>query len=701
MMKTLRWVTIKIISLIFFIIILSTSLTAQTQRNPVLEEFTGTWCPWCPCGHTTMQEILDNMPNAIMIGYHGPANGSDPYSFFPGNSIIGMFGVPFWPSGAVDRTGAPDDRGTWTNLMNQRYNVPATVSIEVLRAYNPINKELNAIVDVTALENLTGGYKMTMILLEDGLISNQAGNGSCPGGANYVHKHVVRAMVNGATGEDLNSGNPWNTGEKITKTIQYVIPEEVNPDSCRLVVLVHEDQSPVYNGEIQQAIELPFINPNYSATISQMEEYYFGSSSQTAQYTAHIKNTGLLPDTYNVSLLFDGPSGWAQTFTTVNGTFNLGDTDTLTLIPGDSSEVIVSMIGNSVNGFGKTMLQFYSEQGSFGSAEFRYTTFGLDVLVVDDDGGNDYENYMENELLILASEYGIITSDFIPANVASINTFDKIIWNTAATEPGISTDEMNALITFLDNGGNLYLNGVDLAYQMADPTSPYYTSATHDFFNNYLHSSYVLKEHSAKITQGIDGDPITDSLDILRLTGGSGANTINHSIGKYANQISASGPDAFNILHFWLKPDEYSAVRAIHNGMFGIGRVVFTTFGFETISEAEVRSLFAERVISWLSSPTSVEETSSILPVEFVLSQNYPNPFNPITTIKFSVPETSPVTIKVFDVLGNEVAVLLDEVKSAGVFKLIYDASETASGIYFYQMKAGNFISVKKMSILK
>jgi hypothetical protein len=260
---------------------------------------------------------------------------------------------------------------------------------------------------------------------------------------------------------------------------------------------------------------------------------------------------------------------------------------------------------------------------------------------------------------------------------------------------------MNALITFLDNGGNLYLNGVDLAYQMADPTSPYYTSTTHNFFNNYLHSSYVLKEHSAKITQGIDGDPITDSLDVLRLTGGTGANTINHSIGKYANQISASGPDAFNILHFWLKPDEYPAVRAIHNGMIGVGKVVFTTFGFETISEAGVRSLFAEKVISWLSSPTSVDETSSILPVEFALLQNYPNPFNPTTSIKFSVPETSSVTIKVFDVLGNEVAVLLDEVKSAGVFKVTYDASETASGIYFYQMKAGNFISVKKMSILK
>ncbi|MBT8391626.1 MAG: T9SS type A sorting domain-containing protein [Ignavibacteriaceae bacterium] len=491
-------------------------------------------------------------------------------------------------------------------------------------------------------------------------------------------------------------------GETITKTIQFIIPEEVIPDSCHLVVMVCKDQSPVYTAEIQQAIKLAFINPNYSATISQMEEYYFGQSSQTAEYTAYIKNTGLLPDTYNISLMFDGPSGWSQSFTTVNGTFNLGESDTLTLNPGDSTEVLIGVNGNSINGFGKTELQFYSEQGSFGNVEFRFTTFGLNILVVDDDGGNDYENYIENELLIFASEYGIITSDFIPANVASINTFDKIIWNTADTEPGIAADEMNALITFLDNGGNLYLNGADIAYQMADPTSPWYSSATQSFFNNYLHSSYVLKEHSATITQGIDGDPITDSIDVLRLTGGTGANTINHTNGKYANQVNANGTNAHSILNFWLKPDEYVAVRSVHNGMSGTGKVVFTAFGFETIANDDTRSLFAEKIIEWLSSPTNVEEDPySTFPVQFDLLQNYPNPFNPVTSIKFSVPETSPVTIKVFDVLGNEVAILVDEVKTAGSYKVFYDGSETSSGIYFYQMKAGNFISVKKMSVLK
>ncbi len=108
----------------------------------------------------------------------------------------------------------------------------------------------------------------------------------------------------------------------------------------------------------------------------------------------------------------------------------MGETDAVTLSPGDSTEIQVDVNGNSINGYGKTTIQFISNQGSFGNAEFRYTTFGLDVLIVDDDGGPNYEEYFQNELLSLNSEYGIITSDFIPANADSINTFNIIIWNT-------------------------------------------------------------------------------------------------------------------------------------------------------------------------------------------------------------------------------------------------------------------------------
>ncbi len=192
---------------------------------------------------------------------------------------------------------------------------------------------------------------------------------------------------------------------------------------------------------------------------------------------------------------------------------------------------------------------------------------------------------------------------------------------------------MNVIKTFLDNGGNLYLNGVDIAYQLADPASPYYTSETLNFFTNYLHSSYILTEHSALITQGISGDPITDGLGMMNLAGGTGANTINHSQGHYANQISAEGMYNANILSFWLKPNDHPGIRAFH----GIsGKVVFTTFGFETIALAERRALFAQRIIDWLNIPVSVEENhSDLLPASFDLQQNYPNPFNPDTIIEY------------------------------------------------------------------
>ena len=285
---------------------------------------------------------------------------------------------------------------------------------------------------------------------------------------------------------------------------------------------------------------------------------------QERQHIKHIlKILELYPDRYNVNISAEGPAGWSQTFTTANGTFNLGQTDTVTINPGDSTEVQVNVNGNSVNGFGKTMAHFISDQGSYGDVEFRYTTFGLDVLIVADDNGENYETYFQNELITQNSEYGIVPSDFVPANMDSMNSFKIIIWNTGVTEPALTSDEINILKNFLDNDGNLYLNGVDIAYQLADASSPYYTSETMDFFTNYLHSSYVLREHSAQITQGVSGDVITDGLGMMNITGGTGANTINHSLGHYANQVNAEGVNSSNILSFWLKPNEHPGIQSI------------------------------------------------------------------------------------------------------------------------------------------
>jgi subtilisin family serine protease len=97
----------------------------------------------------------------------------------------------------------------------------------------------------------------------------------------------------------------------------------------------------------------------------------------------------------------------------------------------------------------------------------------------------------------------------------------------------------------------------------------------------------------------------------------------------------------------------------------------------------------------------SASETIETLPTEFNLSQNYPNPFNPATTISFALPSDNHISLKVYDILGKEVANLVDDYRSAGSYSVNFDASNLSSGIYVYKIQAGNFVDAKKLVIQK
>ncbi len=86
---------------------------------------------------------------------------------------------------------------------------------------------------------------------------------------------------------------------------------------------------------------------------------------------------------------------------------------------------------------------------------------------------------------------------------------------------------------------------------------------------------------------------------------------------------------------------------------------------------------------------------------EFELSQNYPNSLNPGTKIKYQIPKLSFVTLKVYDVLGNEVATLVNEEKPAGTYLVSFNAAQLTSGVYIYKLETNDFIDVKKMLMIK
>lgn len=98
---------------------------------------------------------------------------------------------------------------------------------------------------------------------------------------------------------------------------------------------------------------------------------------------------------------------------------------------------------------------------------------------------------------------------------------------------------------------------------------------------------------------------------------------------------------------------------------------------------------------------SNIVEVNVKVPNKFELSQNYPNPFNPTTTISYEIAKETIVSLKVYDVIGNEIATLVNETKPAGSYQVVFDAANLSNGVYFYKIQAGNFNATKKLILMK
>ncbi len=105
--------------------------------------------------------------------------------------------------------------------------------------------------------------------------------------------------------------------------------------------------------------------------------------------------------------------------------------------------------------------------------------------------------------------------------------------------------------------------------------------------------------------------------------------------------------------------------------------------------------------LNWISFDLFTDVNNEEIPSEFQLYQNFPNPFNPVTTISYQIPFSSKVTLKIFDALGREITEPVNEVQSAGKHDIKFDGSKLSSGIYFYQLRAGNIVETKKFTLMK
>ena len=185
--------------------------------------------------------------------------------------------------------------------------------------------------------------------------------------------------------------------------------------------------------------------------------------------------------------------------------------------------------------------------------------------------------------------------------------------------------------------------------------------------------------------------------------------TFRHFVGNFEDpgiydlRLVTIADDERNVVLEWENPDDIPSEEVVVrlNEEHGVGaEELYLAWEFEGSSDNITRWSIDDLHVSAESVETS-NETGTSMPERFSLDQNYPNPFNPSTNIRYELPESAHVTLKIYDMSGRLVATILDEQRHAGSHSTRFDGADLASGLYLYRMQAGEFTQTRKLMLIK
>lgn len=391
--------------------------------------------------------------------------------------------------------------------------------------------------------------------------------------------------------------------------------------------------------------------------------------------------------------VMSGNSGNDSTISFVNSSLDL-TLGTLGLNPGDS------LVGQW------KVYAYRSATDSVGSTQ----TFALtlkrqakgDVLVAYD--STVASNIVSRDSVITALSNLGVTFDLYNRGPNTTTTslsfrgYKKVLWLGEGTSV-FSIVQKDSVKAYLNAGGvttatksKLIIFGEDVGYTL-DRTGSTYLDTT--LARQYLGFIYVSDRPSAGVGfVGIRGMAINSN--------------VKDSIGgTWPDVLKRSNTNSVINLYGFRGVNSVDSVSSI-------GRQATTfntaTFGFDIESmrnaadgptSSPVRRIVKSALDYVDQLLVSAESNTSIIPTVYELKQNYPNPFNPVTKISYSVPKSGIVTMKIFDLTGREVAVLVNDIKAPGVYSINFNASSFASGVYFYRLEAQDFVDTKRMVLLK
>ena len=658
------------------LVVLALAPTTQAaQRLVLIEGFTQWNCP--PCANWNPQEraVLEAMTRdtVICIKYHAwwPAPNNDQFYLWnvsEQNARINFYGVSGVPTTKCDGLITVSQSQTaLRNNIRTRYNTASPCTI-TLSAQTAGETAIAFTGTISAEQDMTNANMRLFVLLITDRIQYQSPPGS---NGETIFDNIFRDFW------PNSSGQAFTLLTDSTYAFEGTLNKEAAWEVEDLSVIAYI-QIVTGTKEVLQS-QLIEVNQFYGMemTTTDPHQLIVQPNAGEALYYLELNNTGLNEDTYTVTLGGDIPDGWLHDIST-DGVPENPDQIEVTLPGGGATTLVVGINPNGMSGSATFEVNVTSPNlpGMELEEQFRLMS-GLDVLVVDDDDGGTVETWFMDALAAAETDYVIgrwdVHMDALDA--AYFEGVELVIWFTGGAWQNGTTLTPNDQIMvgdYLDAGGKLFLTGQGIGWDLR--TDPFYTE--------YLHATYIMNYTLGRDILGVEGDPISDGMDFA-IIGGDGAN-------NQTRQTSMNAADEFATPAFeWETPPTQGGFPALRITTANY-RIVYLGFGFESISNAEDRNAVMANSIDWLINGTSAEDPTELVPGEFALGQNYPNPFNPETTIPYMLPNRADVTLRVFDVLGREVATLTQGMQDAGLHAFHWNTTELSSGIYFYRLEADN-----------
>jgi len=656
---------------LFLFVFITQNLQAQSPKYCLIEEFTQASCPPCATQNPGFEaNILDPNPGTVrQISYHTSWPGIDPmYNFNEAqvDNRVDYYGITYVPDAMIEGNALHAQPGAIVqDNVDAVTSQTSPIKIKVTDVDNGTDHDVTVTVTTTDTPPVGSNFVLRTVIVErDVTYINPPGTN----GETYF-PNVFRKMLPGDDGDPITLPT---VGNSVTFSYTYTEDAIWDMEEIGLIAFVQDETS-------KEIINCG-ATFDQSATISDPTALtQAGTDGNISTFELTCGNIGDVTSDYSYTLTSDAPADWSADFT-VNGITYSGSA-TITLDAGTSVPVTINVTPGPTPAWASFTLTIASLTNPHEVTIFKsvYVISGVTELVVnnatmDPSTVTDIEG-IYNDAFTNAGTNSYAFLNFSLATKASsegsLAGVKNIYYNAGWFFPAFTDDYVTQLMNFMDNGGNLFITGQDIGWDVwTDPIDlGHATPLSQDFYNNYMFANWIDDG-------GTSNKPLTANVDD-GIFGSLGSITINYYYGStyfYPDQIEPIG-DGTTIFYYNNNTSKIGGVRG-DNGTF---KTVYIAPGIEMLGTSVNKNAIIKTAYDWFYGATSATSVQSDGPA---LGQNFPNPSDGFTLIPVSGLKEN-MTLTVSDQFGR---VLLTQPVTKSASTIEVNTEKFSNGIYMYRL---------------